>query len=321
MPADYVIKAGDALPIFEDALTYSNGKAAEPEAVSFVMRALTATEQVALKGEAKVVTKAEGKVSFSPNTADTATPGDYMANWLATIGGKAMTFPTTGYLWVEVQESLAASSAAQLIGLPEVKDYLNIEAHDHVHDQKLIAHIEGIKPLIEQITGPIVMDVYDEWYEGGHATISLRHKPSYGFGTEPILNLMACSEYRGPIEYTLSIVPTPTQGSVYSTMEHGELGLIVRRTAGGGTYPFWRDPSHPQQSVHVVYAAGQERVPPNVKLACLEAIRVNYRTTQGTGRGRDTIADELETGPPLGFFLPRRALELLSPAKRPPVIG
>jgi hypothetical protein len=324
MPPDFTSKEGDALPVWSDTLSYSNGEAANLEGatVAFQMRSLLSERPLTLTGETKVITAKEGKVQFAPSAADTGEAGEYMASWLVTFSsGKRMTFPTTGYLWVQIEPSVGTVGGVQLVSVAQVHDYLDLPAQDRVHDYRLRTHIEAVKPLIEQMVGPMAEKVYDEWHEGGHATIALRHRPSYGFGTSPILNLMACSEYRGPIEYTLSIVSTPTQGSVYSTKAHEELGLIVRRTAGGGTYPFWRDPSHPQQSVHVVYAAGQEKIPPNVQLAALEAIRVNYRTTRGTGRGRETIADAEETGPPLGFFLPRRSLELLAPMRRHPALA
>jgi hypothetical protein len=230
-----------------------------------------------------------------------------------------MTFPTSGYLWVQIQENLTTAGGAQLVGLPEVKDHMHLPADDRSHDENLVRMIEAVAPLIEEVTGPILPQVYDEWYEGGHATISLRHKPSYGYGTSPILNLMAVSEYRGPIEYNLSLVGTPTQGSVYSVMEHGELGLIVRRSAGGATEPFWRDPNHPAQSIHVVYEAGQETVPTNVRQAVLETIRWWYETTEMVGKGSLTQADAEMPKPMVS--LPYHAVAMLAPTRRHPSIA
>lgn len=320
MPADYTLVQGDLLPILTDTLTYANGTVAEPESVVFTMRALTASEPVILAGASAVVSKAKGEVSFAPGTGDTATTGNYLANWVAKIGGKQMSFPTQGYLWVTVQENLVTKGGAQIIGLPEVKDHLFIPANDRTHDETLLLMIEAVQPLIENLTGPILPQVYDEWYEGGHATISVRHKPSYGFGTTPVFNVMAVSEYRGPIEYNLSLVGTPTQGGVYSEMAHGQLGLIVRRTSGGGTSPFWRDPNHPAQSVHVTYQAGQERVPQNVTHAAKETIAWWYSTTQESGKGRNRPADFEQPGRP-SVALPYHAEAMLAPTRRAPVVA
>ena len=318
---DFTIVQGQTIPTFADTLTYSNGSVAEPESVVFVMRSLTASEPLVLKGSATVTSKAKGEVSFAPNAADTATPGNYMANWEAQISGATMTFPTTGYLWVEVKENLASSTVQQIVGLPELKDHCNIKSDDRTHDSKLVRHIEAVGPLIENAIGPVRIKTYDEWYEGGDVMIGLRHKPTFGYGAEPVLHIMAVSEYRGPIEYNISIVGTPTQGSVYSEMTHEELGTIVRRTSGGGTYPWWSDPNHPQQSVHVVYSAGLASVPRPVQLAALETIRVAYENTMLVGKGFLTVADAQEPSMPLGFYFARHGLEMLQPYLRGPAFA
>ncbi len=319
---DFTLIAGDELPLFEDTLKYANGAIAEPESVTFVMRSLIAEEPLVLTGTPEVVSKAKGEVAFKPKAADSEKRvGNYMANWQTKIGGKPMTFPTTGYLWVQIQPSLASKSAVQLISLEELKDHLNIQPTDRTHDTKLERLIRSTGALVENIVGPIRVNVHDEWYEGGHTTIALRHPPSYGYGATPVLTIMAVSEYRGPIEYPLVAAPTPTQGSVYSEMVHAELGMIVRRTAGGGTYDFWRDPHHPQQSVHVVYASGQEKTPEAVEWAMLETIKVAYESTMMVGRGFQTVADQQEQSMPLGFAIPRHAMEYLEPLRRAPAFA
>ena len=320
MSADWIIKQGDEQPIFEDQLTYSNGEAVNltGEEVKFIMRAPTAAQQVTLSGTVGITGPKEGKVAFSPSATDSANAGNYLANWY--VVGKKETFPTTGYLWVEVEPNLTATGNAQLVGLPEVKDHCNIKEEDHILDAKLVRFIKAAQPLIENLTGPIAHNVYDEWYEGGHATLALRHAPTYGYGTSPFLKILAASEYRGPIEYVLAAAPTPTQGSVYSQMVHPELQVVARRTSGGGTYPFWRDPNHPQQSVHVVYAAGQETTPDNVAFAMLETIKWWWDTTRGVGAGRRTQADLEVQGRPL-VALPYHAEAMLAPTRRPPAFA
>jgi|ERR1035437_845056 hypothetical protein len=319
MPADWTLPQGTLIPILEDTLTYSNGTIAEPESVEFVMRAITANEPVTLSGTAAVVSKVKGEVSYTPGTGDSDIPGNYLGQWLAKVNKKPMMFPTTGYAWVTVPENLSTKGGATLVGLPEVLDHLKVPANDRIHDNTLLEYIEAVRPLIENLTGPIIPERYDEWYEGGHVSISLRHKPSFGYGTTPIFNVMAVSEYRGPIEYNLSLVGTPTQGSVYSGMSNDELGIIVRRSAGGASTPFWRDPNHPQQSVHVVYQAGQERVPANVRRAALETVRWWYQTTEAVGRGGLTRSDDEQIRPMVA--LPYHCEAMLAPTRRHPALA
>ena len=313
---DFQIVAGDTLPVFNDTLTYSNGAIAEPETVSLVARSLNATEPVTLAGTSAVVSKTAGTVSYTPSASDPWTAGEYLGKWVAKVGGKQMTFPTVGWLSIRVELNIATAGPQLLVSLPEVKDHMFLKASDRTHDDMLVNMIEAAGPLIENLTGPVLLERHDEWYEGGRSSISLRHKPSYGYGTSPVLNVIACSEYRGPIEYNISLVGTPTQGSVYSAMVNQELGTIVRRTSGGGTYEWWHDPSHPQQSVHIIYQAGQETVPSNVKQAALETIRWWWETTEAVGKGSLTQADA-EFGKPLAA-LPYHAVAMLAPTRRHP---
>lgn len=320
--ADWTIVQGDTSPAFFDTLEYANQTPVNLTGctVRFIMRPTNSNEPVNLTGAATVQSAANGTVAFAPSVADTANVGNYMANWLVTGGAVGrMTFPTRGYLWVQVQENLTTLGGAQLIGLPEVKEHLRIPANDRINDDFLLECIEAVGPLIENLTGPIMVQTFDEWHEGGHATISLRHKPSYGFGTSPVLNVLAVSEYRGPIEYALAVVGTPTLGSVYSVEANVELGTIVRRTSGGGTTAFWRDPNHPQQSIHVVYQAGQERTPVNVRRAAVETIRWWWQTTEAVGRGGLTRADEEIPRPMVA--LPYHAEAMLAPTARPPAFA
>ena len=312
---DYTIVQGQTLPVFEDVLTYSDGSEAAPESVAFVMRNPTQPEPLTLTGTASVVSK--GKVRFIPTAADTNLFGNYEACWEAQISGKTMRFPTEGTLWVQVQPNL--QGPALLAGVAEVKQALYIPPQDDTHDDLFREYIEAATPLIENLTGPIVKQSFDEWYEGGTASISLRHKPSYGYGTSPFLFVQAISEYRGPIEYNLSLVPTPTQGSVYSAMVNGELGTIARRTSGGGSMPFPLNPERPAQSVHVVYTAGQETTPANVKRALIETVRWWHVTTQPVGRGAQTGADWENQKPMVA--LPYHAVAMLEPTRRHPAFA
>src|SRR5690348_8608985 len=95
--------------------------------------------------------------------------------------------------------------------------------------------ITGVQPIVERLVGDVVSHTRDEWYDGGQYWIRLRHRP--------LLELVAISEWRGPIEYPLSIVQDPGHGTIYSVMiERPNLqpgpARIVRRSAGGGVIAF-----------------------------------------------------------------------------------
>jgi hypothetical protein len=322
MPADFIIKEGDTSPVLTDTLTLSNG---EPpnltgSTLAFQLRAFTASTPQALTGTASVTEALGGKVSYTFTTTDTATAGSYEASWLVTFaGGGKMTFPTTGYIWVEVEENLTGTRVPRLVELAEAKAHLSLPGNDRVHDTELVRLIEACAPLIEQATGPILPRKFDEWHDGGGTYIMLRRRPATSLGTTPLLRLVACSEYLGPIEWPLKIIPTPDQGELYSCELDQRYAQVVRRTAGGGVQPFPYGP----RAVHAVYEAGQETVPMNVKFALCEALREFWQTTQAVGRGRETVADEQEpTGQySLPYLITRHALGMIQPMRRHPSVG
>lgn len=321
MAADFTIKAGDSQPVLTDTLTYSDGTAVDltGATLAFVMRAQTAASPLTLTGLAEITGASSGAVSYTFTAADSGGAGNYMANWAVTFpDGSLMTFPTIGYLSIRVEENITTVGGQQLVSLPDVKDYLSLDPHDRTHDAKLVRFIEACRPLIEEITGPIVPQVFEEWHTGGQTFIVLQRRPSRAMGTSPVLDLISCSEYRGPTEYPLKIVQDPAHGDLYSVHLDPRSCTVTRRTSGGGLAAF---PAQPE-AVRVFYRAGQQTVPPNVYEATLELVRVNYQTTQSTGRGRRTVSDDLDaSGPALGFFVPRRVRELLGPNRRAPSIA
>jgi hypothetical protein len=315
MPAaDLTLKQGDTEPVFARTLVYENGEKVNltGATVTLILRQLTSRESLTLTGTTAITNALEGGVSYTFSAKDTSIPGMYMAVWVVVFahGGGEQTFPTEGYLSIEVQESLSVPGEPQLVGLPEVKNYLEIPADNLIHDQKLIGFIKQVQPLIEFETGPIIPEKYDEWYDGGHPWITLRNRPRTGLNTTPLLRLVACSEYLGPAEWPLAIIPSPDQGQLYSCMVDTRLGRVVRRTAGGGTQPFPYQP----QAVHVIYEAGQEQVPENVQFAALETIAWWHSTQQPIGRGQMRSADEDGGKPSVG--LPYHALSILGPTRR-----
>jgi hypothetical protein len=321
MSADFMIKQGDTQPVFSQTLQYGDGSPVDltGAAVKLIVGTPTSTSVLPLSGPI-TNTGASGQVTYQPAVGDTNSPGSYLASWIVTFaGGQQQTFPTDGYLSIEIEPALAAGGIEQLVSLPDVKAYpgVNIAANDHRLDDRLNGFIAAARPLIEQITGPIIPTVFDEKYAGGNNTISLSHRAAVGYGTTPILNVMAVSEYVGPTEYPLANVADAALGSIYSFEVNERYGTITRRTSGGGTIAFPAGPN----SVHVVYQAGQGVVPANVQEATLELVRMNYETTMAVGAGRRTQSDLDQPGPPLGFFMSRRVHELLSPTRRFPAIA
>lgn len=308
--SDFTIKQGDTLPVFAYTIVTDAGVPVNltGATVNFVLRQLT-SNQASTNAVATVVSAPAGNVSYTFTAADSAVTGTYMGTFNVTFsGGGVQQFPTTGYLEIIVEENLTTLGGAQIIALGDVKEYLNIDAHVRSHDNKLIAFINGARPIVENIVGHIIQQQFDEWYDGGQTFIRLRHRP--------VLSVQAATEYRGPIAYNLMAVQDPAHGSIYSYMLDGD--RLVRRSPGGSIIA---TPYMPQ-SVHVVYTAGRTVIPPNIWLGILELIRENYQETQQIAPhpGMD-FNDTLTDQPAPGMFVPPRVRELLMPHRRAPSVA
>lgn len=312
--ADLSMHQGDT-PTY--AYTLTNADGSNPDltggSVKFVMRSLLASSPV-VNASATIVNAATGHVDYTFQAADSATAGGYMATWVATLAsGAVVTYPTTGYLDVRVEQNLTTAGGQQLVSLSDAKAYLNIPAASRDQDSKIVQMIESATPMVEAITGPIVQRSYNEWYDGGNPFVVLRNRP--------VLALTSVTEYRGPIAYALTIITDPGHGTIYSCMLD-EFGRVERRSAGGGIIAF---PAMPQ-SVNVVYTAGLAAVPDNVRHGTLELLRINYQQTQQGGRpafGSSVggMEDQFEQMNILGFYMPRRVREMLSASRRFPSLG
>jgi hypothetical protein len=328
---DWIIKQGDTAPLFEDTLRYGNGKPADLSGatITLILRSLTAAAPITLAGTVAVIGDADlGQIQFAPSSTDTVLAGDYMGVWLVNFATTQMTFPTVGYLSIRIEENLLTPGGEQLVSVPDLKDYMNISGGDRAHDAKLIRFIRAARPIVENITGPIIPTVFDEWHEGGGGFIQLRRTPSTSYATLPVLDLagpgvtpagdtvtLGVTEHLGTLIHPLTIVANPALGTTYScTVDR--IGTITRLTGGGGRMSF-----PPGESVHVIYRAGQSSVPPNVYEGVLELLRVNYQTTMAVGTGRRTVSDDQDSGPSPHFYMPRKVAEMLAPSRRAPAVA
>jgi hypothetical protein len=308
--ADFSVKQGDTAPAFTDTLTYSDGSTVNlaGSAVQFVMRTLwSALPQVQAAATITNPTN-PATVSYTPTAVDSAIPGAYMGNWIVTFSsGAVMTFPTVGYLSIEVEENLVTPGGQQLVSLADVKNYLNIPAGDRSRDFELTMFIGGTRRPIEAIVRHVIPEQFDEWYDGGNYFVDLLERP--------VLSLQAVTEFRGPVQYDLSIIADPVHGSIYSCQLDRD--RVVRRSSGGGVISF---PDRPQ-SVHVVYTAGRLSMPDHIRLGTLEMIRENWQQTQQLRPGAwGGATDQPADAAPPSMLVSKRVREILVSSRRHPSV-
>lgn len=315
--ADWQIKQGDAGSIiFGDTLTYSDGTSPNLNGatVQFVMRARSQNAPTTEATATITNNQSPATVQYTPTATDTATAGLFTAYWIVTFsGGQIQRFPTTGYNTVEIQENLETANQT-VVELDDLKDYLNFQAADRTHDGELLRFLQGLTPVIESITGPILPVTYtSEQYDGGHWMIALRHRP--------VISVSDVIEYRGNIAYDLTQISHPSQGTIYS-YEFEPPGRIVRRTVGGGWTPFPPGP----EAVEVTYTAGRAVIPQNIRIGVLEAVREAYQQTQQAGRpafgGQGGGAEDFVANTPfIGQLVSARVREFLAPSRRYPSLA
>lgn len=322
---DLLIRQGDTLPALDQSITDSTGKVLDLTGctVEFVMRAATAIAPT-VSAAASITDASLGLVSYAWGPDDTASAGIYAGIFRVTTtsSGATYTYPNDGYLEISIEQNLSSSGGQTIVTLGEARDHINIKTTDKADDAKLLRFINGATPVVESICGPILVTQYDEWHSGGQTFIMVNRRPSNTYGTTPVFEVQAISEYSGPIEWPLALITSPDQGQTYSAMvDPSVMGKIVRRSAGGGVQGFPIGP----ETVHVVYTAGQSCVPENVRQGTLELVRIRFQRTQrGRPRagGGTYVADDNQPGSEImGFYVPNEVREMMVPNRRFPALA
>jgi hypothetical protein len=86
------MKKGDRLPSLTDTLVGPSG-AVDLTGATVVFKFFPIVGGSVVSGSAVIEDATAGKVRYDWGASDTATAGSYYAEWVATIGGKEMTFP------------------------------------------------------------------------------------------------------------------------------------------------------------------------------------------------------------------------------------
>lgn len=317
--ADLTIRQGDTSPALTQAVTDPAGNMLDltGATVTFVMRELNASAPT-VNAAMAISNPTMGIVTYAWSAADTATAGFFMGEIRCTLAdGSTYTYPNDGYLTIEIEENLSTPNQS-MVSLGDAKDVLQIPASDRSHDAKILRFIRGVQVVVEGQIGPVVRRTFDEWYDGGSTMIRLRRRPTTALGSSPVLNLIACSEYVGPIEWPLAIISSPDQGQMYSCMLDKATGTVVRRTAGGGVQGF---PTG-LQTVHAVYEAGQAQTPWNIYEGTLELLREHYVQTQQVGFGENLFSDETtDSTSPLGFLVSGKVRQWVAPMRKHPSVA
>ena len=194
-----------------------------------------------------------------------------------------------------------------LVTLDEVKAHLN--KTDFNDDLELQGFIDAATPLVENMAGPVIPRTVTEYYSGGTTTITLN--------SQPVQSVTSIVETYGQTNYNLTQV-TLGQGMTGFAFTLDPLtGRIVRRAYNAeAMFPVGTN------NVQVVYVAGRDSVPANVRLATLMLVQHLWTTSQmNRNGGRPTLGGDDTFVPGMGFAVPNRVKELLQPSPRVPGVA
>lgn len=194
-------------------------------------------------------------------------------------------------------------SPPYIVSLADAKQFLNITAS--ADDEEIRGYIESATRVVENIAGPVLPRTYSEVHQSGRVIV-LNHAP--------VISLT-------------SLIPVQTGGITYAV---GDLDLdlttgIVRRIVAltyiGEISPF----AYFWGPLRVTYVAGRRVIPANMTLAARIIIGHLWETQRAqvgrVARGGRFGTDEISFSPEVGFAVPRRAIELLDPDRRAPVMA
>jgi len=107
----FYIKQGDTLPVMTGTVRDANGAAQDltnATSTTFKLRKKGTTALVTLTGSASIISpNADGRISYAWGSGDTATSGDYEAEFETLFSdGTKLTTPTRGFIDVVIKSDL-----------------------------------------------------------------------------------------------------------------------------------------------------------------------------------------------------------------------
>lgn len=221
------------------------------------------------------------RVDYAPTQA-----GRHTVRWLATglnPSGKSDVF------------DVRPATPDYIISLADAKTHLNIEGVED--DEELRGFVEAATRVVENVVGPVVVRTVTEVHPSGRAL----------------------ALYQTPVLALTSIVRIPTgQSYAVGGMDVDPVTGIVRRLDGGWFVGPLRS----------AYTAGRRIVPATMTMAARVIVAHMWETQRGhtQGRRQTSAMDRMGSGdvapvPGVSFMVPRRALELLNPDRRMPLLA
>lgn len=206
-----------------------------------------------------------------------------------------------------------ADPTPAVVTLDEVRAHLNYDAGDTDDDAELQRFAVAATEVAEEIGGLVRQQSgLVEQHDGGSATIVL---------LEPVVTVQSIVEYLAQVAYPLVQEPLGGATSFYGyTID----GAAVTRRSFGLPVPFMPG----RRNVIVTYTAGTAFLSEKVRLGVLELIRHWWQQGQQQSGGNTLRGaaygysdDAVQSAAKMGYAIPNRVVQLLSPDRRTPGIA
>jgi len=265
---------------------------------------ITITDSTGANANASAVTCTISLPDGTTSTGSVTNPstGLYNCDFSPTqVGRHAVRWLATGTNASAYTDEFTVRDYAELgiVGLAEMKEYLNISATDTTVDEELRSFIDAGSDLAESYVGQVLgrRTFTNELYDGGTEFIRIRNPKALSI-TSVYENDALVSSSNYVLDYTGQRLYRIGSGTLYATNSYGYW------TAG-------------MNNVKITYVAGYVNPPMAAKQGVLVIVKHLWETQRGAMNvmGRVLGGDELYSTPT--YSLPRRAMELLDPTSFP----
>ena len=196
-----------------------------------------------------------------------------------------------------------------LVSFSELKDQLNISTTDASGDAKLRRFIQSASDVVQNITGPVLPLAVTHTVQGGSSYVILPHRW--------VKSITTVQEFwGGTVIYTLTNQQPGTGTTGFGYTWDAAISKIVR-TSGGFEANFKAG----QNAVIVTYIAGMQTIPQDISDATGELIRHWWANGQQPWRSAfSPSGDDAGSQPIMGYAIPNRVIEMLTPYRKKPGI-
>jgi hypothetical protein len=246
-------------------------------------------------GTATVTITLPDGTSVSPSATETTPLGTYTADYVTAQPGRhtvRWVFTSPAHAYTDSFDVAPAQSTA-LLSLADAKRHLNLTSA--TDDDEVRAWIGATTEAVEWFVGPVVpRTVVEDHTATSPGVLALRQVP--------VLELTSVAG-----------ILTGATGYEVDTLSLDGASGIVRRLDGATL----------AGPLRVTYEAGRRIVPPVITAAARIILQHLWRTQQGPGRPQLGVGDfdVTEPIPGLGYAIPNRAMQLLSPYQLPPGVA